>query len=104
LGETANRELAEAERGRKPVKTKRTNYVYTIITPDGIEIVLGAYVSDKSAKSACKRLFAADWLALSSGPLQQRVVLPGEKVKRGIHWTAAHELLPVAGELKTQIG
>lgn len=61
----------------------KEKWIYAIITPEGRERLLGAYVSDGSALGACRRRFAADWLALSSGPFRLRMLRPGEKVKFG---------------------
>ena len=60
--------------------------IFTVITPDGQERVLGAYVSENAASSAFTRKYPSDWRSLSSGPLEQREPNPGEKVKHGDKW------------------
>ena len=58
--------------------------IFTLITPEGKEIVIGAFANEKKAKAAAKRKFPADWLSLCCYPLQQRQIANGEKV---IPWT-----------------
>lgn len=63
-------------------------FLYTLITPEGVEVLVGAYSNDASATRAIRRKHAADWLQLAGYPLRQRAVLPGEKVQAPRRWTA----------------
>lgn len=60
--------------------------IYTIITPEGREKVLGLYGSEGAAKRAFSRKFPADWRSLACGPLEQREPRPGESVEFGSDW------------------
>ena len=70
-----------------------TKFLYTLITPEGVEVLVGAFANDASATRAIRRKHAADWLQLACYPLQQRAVRPGEKVAAPRRWTAddAHD-------------
>jgi hypothetical protein len=68
--------------------TEKTKYLYTLITPEGVEVLVGAYASDASAARAIRREHAADWLQLACYPIRQRAVRPGEKVSAPRRWTA----------------
>ena len=61
-------------------------HIYTMVTPEGKEFILGAYKTDRSAKSAARRHFAADWLSLAGEPLRQRPLRKGEKVTFAQPW------------------
>jgi hypothetical protein len=68
--------------------TKAAKFLYTLITPEGVEVLVGAFASDASAARAIRRKHAADWLQLACYPLQQRAVRPGEKIQAPRRWTA----------------
>jgi hypothetical protein len=68
--------------------TEKTKYLYTLITPEGVEVLVGAYASDAIAARAIRRKHAADWLQLACYPIQQRALRPGEKVSAPRRWTA----------------
>jgi hypothetical protein len=70
------------------MKTKAAKFLYTLITPEGVEVLVGAFANDASAARAIRRKHAADWLQLTCYPLQQRAVRPGEKIKAPRRWTA----------------
>ena len=61
--------------------TAKTKFLYTLITPEGIEVLVGAFASDASATRAIRRKHAADWLQLACYPIQQRALWPGEKLQ-----------------------
>jgi len=63
--------------------------IYTVLTPEGHEVILGEYASAKAANAAYRRQYPADWRGRACGTLAQREVLPGERVKRGAMWTDA---------------
>lgn len=63
-----------------------TRRIFTVITPEGSERVLGIYKSDRTAKVSFVRRYAADWRGLASGPIRQREPRLGEKVRRGQEW------------------
>jgi hypothetical protein len=65
-----------------------TKFLYTLITPEGVEVLVGVFANDASASRAIRRKHAADWLQLACYPLQQRAVRPGEKVHAPRRWTA----------------
>jgi hypothetical protein len=65
-----------------------TKFLYTLITPEGVEVLVGAYANDASASRAIRRKHASDWLHLSCYPLQQRAVRPGEKIQAPRRWTS----------------
>ena len=56
-----------------------TKFLYTLITPEGVEVLVGAYANDASAIRAIRRKHAADWLQLSCYPLQQRAMHSARK-------------------------
>jgi len=60
--------------------------IYTLITPEGREVVIGAYTSEGKAKAACKRKFPADWLSLCCYPLATRPLREGETVQPWSRW------------------
>ncbi len=66
-----------------------TKFLYTLITPEGVEVLVGAYKDDATATRAIRRKHAADWLQLACYPLQQRAVRPGEKIQAPRRWTTA---------------
>lgn len=70
------------------VKTNATKFLYTLITPEGVEVLVGAFASDAIAKRAIRRQHAEDWLQLACYPLQQRALRPGEKIEAPRRWTA----------------
>jgi hypothetical protein len=61
--------------------------IFTIITPEGREKILGLYGSEGAAKRAFARKFPADWRSLCAGPLEQREPREGEKIAHGDPWT-----------------
>ena len=63
-------------------------FLYTLITPEGVEVLVGAFTDDASAKRSIRRKHAADWLQLACYPLQQRAVRPGENIQAPRRWTA----------------
>jgi len=63
--------------------------IYTVITPEGQEFVLGLYATDATATRAFTRKYAADWRAFAGGPFRQREPKPGESIKPGDAWTWA---------------
>ena len=65
-----------------------TKFLYTLITPEGVEVLVGAFANDASAARSIRRKHAADWLQIACYPLQQRAVRPGEKVVAPRRWTA----------------
>lgn len=65
-----------------------TKFLYTLITPEGVEVLVGAFANDASAARSIRRKHAADWLQLACYPLQQRAVRPGEKIQAPRRWTA----------------
>lgn len=65
-----------------------TKFLYTLITPEGVEVLVGAFANDASAARAIRRKHAADWLQLACYPLQQRAVRTGEKIQAPRRWTA----------------
>lgn len=65
-----------------------TKFLYTLVTPEGIEVLVGAYQNDAAATCAIRLKHAADWLQLACYPLQQRAVRPGEKIKAPRRWTS----------------
>lgn len=60
--------------------------IFTLITPEGREVVIGAFTSEGRASAAAKRKFPADWLSLCAYPLEQRAVEGGEKVIPWQRW------------------
>lgn len=66
---------------------KDAKYIYTLITPEGKEKVLGAFAKEGQARSFAKRKHPADWLSLCSYPILQRPLREGETVKWGDDWT-----------------
>jgi hypothetical protein len=71
-----------------------SKFLYTLITPEGIEMLVGAFQNDADAKRAIRRRHAADWLQLACYPLQQRALRPGEKIQAPRRWTSddAHDV------------
>ena len=67
-------------------RTPETKRIFTCITPDGEEFILGLYVSEETANRALRRMYPSDWLGLASGALEQRQPFPGEKVRHGDRW------------------
>jgi hypothetical protein len=70
----------------KTTNANSTKFIYTIILPNGKEVILGAYASDGVAKGAAKRKFNADYLAFCSWPIKQREYKPGEMDRAGEVW------------------
>ncbi len=60
--------------------------IYTLISPEGREFIIGAYATEGTAKAAAKRHFLADWLGLCCYPLEQREVQEGETVEKWKPW------------------
>jgi hypothetical protein len=61
--------------------------IYTLITPDDREIILGVFTTERKAIGYAKRTFAPDWLSLACYPIIQRPLKKGEKIKAGDQWT-----------------
>lgn len=61
--------------------------IYTLITPEGKEFIVGTYVSDATATVAIRRYWPSDWLRFCCYPLAQRIVDDDERFKRGTPWT-----------------
>lgn len=61
-------------------------FIFTLITPEGREVVIGAYATEGRASAAAKRKFPSDWLSLCCYPLQQREVAEGETVVPWSRW------------------
>lgn len=57
-----------------------TKHLFTIITPEGREKVLGLYLTEGTATAAFAKKWPADWRALCSGPLDQGEVPEGRPV------------------------
>lgn len=55
--------------------------VYTLITPEGREFVIGAFRSAGAAKAAARRKHPADYLSLCCYPLEHAALAEGEKVE-----------------------
>jgi hypothetical protein len=62
--------------------------IWTLITPEGKEVIIGVYATEGAASSAATRKFPSDWLRLCAYPLQQREPQAGEKVERWKKWVA----------------
>lgn len=60
--------------------------IWTLITPEGREFIIGAYVSEGKAKAAAGRKFPSDYLSLCAYPLQQRIVEADEQVENWVRW------------------
>jgi len=80
----------------------KEKYIYTVVTPEGPEVVLGVFANDRAAKSSFARKYPADWRSLTSGPLRQRPPKKDERVKEGTRWTTA--LARKAGLAEDYIG
>lgn len=61
--------------------------IWTLITPEGKEFVIGAYITEGTATAAAKHRLASDYLRLCAYPLMQRAVKDGETVKPWSPWT-----------------
>jgi len=63
--------------------------IYTVVTAEGREKILGAFENEKAATASFVRRLPADLRGLCSNPIAQRAVRPGETIIPGALWSPA---------------
>lgn len=79
--------IQEGRRRRRAAGREADLHIYTLITPEGREVVTGFHETDEQARQAVEDEMPEDWLSLCCYPLRQRRRLPGEQIEKGDRWT-----------------
>jgi hypothetical protein len=64
-----------------------TKYIWTLVLPNGKEVVIGVYDTEGKAKGAAKRHFNPDYLSICTGPCRRREPRKGEQFRMGDTYT-----------------